>query len=261
MRFGNLQLKACKYGWMLFTGPYIGKCFELYGEYSEAEVDAMRLFLCEGSYAIDVGANIGDLTVPMARLVGDTGRVIAIESHAEMHNVLCANLALNHLQNTKPMNVFVGSRSDVSTASTAWATNAYASEIWEPRIMPLDALDLPRCDFIKIDVDGKERDVLVSGSALIDRYRPVLYFENDQPEHSPALLAHAMALDYDLYWHVAPIFRPDNHANNPVNHWAPKNISSIMTLGIPSERNTQMSGLPRIRSKDESWLDHYSKQA
>ena len=46
MRFGNLQLKACKYGWMLFTGPYIGKCFELYGEYSEAEVDAMRLFLC-----------------------------------------------------------------------------------------------------------------------------------------------------------------------------------------------------------------------
>jgi hypothetical protein len=63
MRFGDLQLKACKYGWMLFAGPYIGKCFELYGEYSEAEVDAMRLFLTEGSYAIDVGANIGDLTV------------------------------------------------------------------------------------------------------------------------------------------------------------------------------------------------------
>lgn len=66
-------------------------------------------------------------------------------------------------------------------------------------------------------------------------------------------------LDYDLYWHVAPIFRPDNYANNPVNHWAPQNISSIMTLGIPSERNTQMRGLPRIRSKDESWLDHYPK--
>jgi hypothetical protein len=36
MQFGNLTLKQCKYGWMLFSGPYIGKCFELYGQYSES---------------------------------------------------------------------------------------------------------------------------------------------------------------------------------------------------------------------------------
>ncbi len=38
MQFGNLTLKQCKYGWMLFNGPFIGKCFELYGQYSESEV-------------------------------------------------------------------------------------------------------------------------------------------------------------------------------------------------------------------------------
>jgi hypothetical protein len=31
MRFGNPTLKQCKYGWMVFNGPYIGKCFELCG--------------------------------------------------------------------------------------------------------------------------------------------------------------------------------------------------------------------------------------
>ena len=50
-------------GWMLFSGPYIGKCFELYGEYSESEVVMMRNFVREGNTVIDVGANIGDLTL------------------------------------------------------------------------------------------------------------------------------------------------------------------------------------------------------
>jgi hypothetical protein len=37
MDFGALKLKRCRYGWMLFTGQYIGRCFDLYGEYSESE--------------------------------------------------------------------------------------------------------------------------------------------------------------------------------------------------------------------------------
>ncbi len=55
---------------MLFSGPYIGKCFELYGQYSESEVSLMRAFLRQGATVIGVGANIGDLTVPLAKIVG-----------------------------------------------------------------------------------------------------------------------------------------------------------------------------------------------
>jgi len=259
MQFGKLQLKACRYGWMLFSGPYIGKCFELYGEYSESEVSAMRMFLGEGGYAIDVGANIGDLTLPMARLVGEAGRIYAIESHAETFHVLCANLALNGLLNTKAMNVFISSSGEVSAGSAAWGKDAYVSKIWEPPAIPLDALDMPRCDLIKIDVDGKERDVLESGAMLIEKHRPVLYFENDQPEQSAPLLECAMSLDYDLYWHIAPIFQPDNFLKNPVNHWAPQDIASVMVLGVPSERKAQITALPRIRSKDESWQALFSR--
>jgi len=255
MQFGNLSLKQCKYGWMLFYGPFIGKCFELYGQYSESEVALMRAFLREGGTAIDVGANIGDLTVPLARIVGESGRVFAIESHPEHINVLCANLALNDIRNTKPINAFVATSDKVDTASEVWGKFAYVSEGWSTHFLALDSLELTALDLIKVDVDGKELEVLQSGEMQIERFRPVLYFENDVREASPELLCYLMdKMGYDLYWHPAPIFDEQNFFGNPVNHWAPKNVISLMVLGIPSERKTAMPELRRITDKNEWWI-------
>jgi len=200
MQFGNLTLKQCKYGWMLFYGPFIGKCFELYGQYSEAEVALMRVFLREGSTVIDVGANIGDLTLPLARIVGESGRVFAIESHPDNINVLCANLALNSIRNTRPINAFVATSDKVDTGSGVWGKFAYVSEGWSTQFLALDSLELTGCDLIKVDVDGKELEVLQSGEMQIERYRPVLYFENDVRDASAELLSYVMEkLGYDLY--------------------------------------------------------------
>jgi len=254
MQFGKLKLKACKYGWMLFSGPYIGKCFDLYGQYSESEVSMMRAFLREGSTVIDIGANIGDLTVPLARTVGETGRVYAIESHPEHFNVLCANLALNALRNTKPINAFVATSDDVDTASAVWGKFAYVGRTWSPHYLGLDSLELVGCDLIKIDVDGKELEVLRSGEMQIEKHRPILYFENDVRELSAELLAYVMdKLDYNLYWHPAPIFDEDNFFGNPINHWAPRNILSLMVLGVPAERKMDISNLKPISDKNDWW--------
>jgi FkbM family methyltransferase len=253
MQFGNLTLKQCKYGWMLFNGPYIGKCFELYGQYSESEISVMRAFLGEGSTVIDVGANIGDLTIPLAKIVGPSGRVYAIESHPENFNVLCANLALNALLNTKPINAFVATSDKVSTGGV-WGEFAYVGETWKTQFIALDALELDAFDLIKVDVDGKELEVLRSGEMQIERYRPIIYFENDDKESSPELLSYLIdKLGYDLYWHLAPIFDESNFLNNPVNHWAPKNIVSQMVLGIPSERRMEIPNLRRVAGISDWW--------
>jgi len=254
MQFGNLTLKQCKYGWMLFYGPFIGKCFELYGQYSESEVALMRAFLREGSTVIDVGANIGDLTLPLARIVGESGKVFAIESHQDNINILCANLALNAIRNTRPIKAFVATSDRVDTGSAVWGKFAYVSEGWSTQFLALDSLELTACDLIKVDVDGKELDVLRSGEMQIERFRPVLYLENDVREASPELLSYLMEkLGYDLYWHSAPIFDEHNYFGNPVNHWAPRNIISLMVLGIPSERKMAMPQLRQITDKQEWW--------
>ena len=239
---------------MLFYGPYIGKCFDLYGQYSESEVAMMRAFVREGSTVVDVGANIGDLTVPLSRMVGDSGRVYAIESHPDYFHVLCANLALNSIRNTKAMNFFVAAHDNADTRSEAWGEFAYVSSKWQAPFLALDALDLAACDLIKIDVDGRELDVLQSGEMQIERYRPILYFENEVREASSELLSYVKGkLGYDLYWHLAPLFEKDNYFGNPVNHWAPQTIASLMVLGVPTERKQEISGLKPVTDKND-WV-------
>ncbi|MBK9114874.1 MAG: FkbM family methyltransferase [Betaproteobacteria bacterium] len=254
MQFGPLTLKRCRYGWMLYSGPFIGKCFELYGQYSEAEVRLMRNFVPEGATVVDVGANIGDLTLPLAGMVGERGRVYAIESHADNFNVLCANLALNQVRNTMPVNAFVSRTADVDTGSATWGPHAYVSDRWKPKFVALDDLGLEACDLIKVDVDGKELEVLESGAMLIEQFRPVLYFEDDVREVSEPLLEFVMkTLGYDAYRHPAPIWEPENFFGNPVNHWAPKNMVSLMVVGIPRERKVEVRDLHRISRPDEWW--------
>ncbi len=239
---------------MLFAGPYIGKCFELYGEYSESEVSIIRSFVGPGATAVDVGANIGDLTLPMSLCAGEAGRIYAIESHTEYYHVLCANLALNGIANVKALNCFIATSETVDT-SGPWGKFGYVSAVWGTTIISLDSLALPACAFLKIDVDGKELEVLQSGEHCIERHRPVIYFENDARESSPALLQHLMEQRYDLYWHPAPIFRPDNFFGNPVNHWQPRNIVSLMILAVPTENTQYQVPLKKVSSKDEWWTN------
>jgi FkbM family methyltransferase len=235
---------------MLYYGPYIGKCLDLYGEYSESELDLMRAFLRNGDTVIDVGANIGDLTVPLAGIVGPEGRVYAVESHPDTFNVLCGNLALNGIHNTRPINAFVSPsepRRDIAEQSP------HMSAAQSTPRLSLDFLELEACHLIKVDVDGGELDVLRSGEMLIERFRPILYFENDVREKSADLLSFAKdVLGYNLYFHPAPIFNEDNFFGNRVNHWAPKIIKSWMIVGIPKESDLRINLRP-VTSPNEWW--------
>src|SRR5262249_10124690 len=150
----------------------------------------------------------------------------------------------NDVRNVRPVNVFVASSAQVDTGSTIWGKSAYVGDRWRPNFLAIDALELAACDLIKVDVDGKELEGLQSGEMQIERFRPVLYFENDVREASAELLGFVTdKLGYDLYWHPAPIFQEANFFGNPVNHWAPHNILSLMVLGLPRERKISVSNL------------------
>ena len=249
--FGDLQLKICRYGPMLFSGPIIGKSFELYGQYSESEVALMRHFVTPGSTVLDIGANIGDLTVPLAQMVGEAGAVYAFESNADVFNILCANLALNRLGNVKPCNEFVRTRR-AGNVPLAEPDSPYLSRRWTPRDTAIDELGLRNCSLIKIDVDGVEEDVLRSGEKLLRAARPVLYVENDLQAQSPGLLRYMDSQGYDLYWHAAPVFDIDNFFGNRDSIW-PGHLISLMVLGIPAESGIRIGNLPRVRDFDQFW--------
>ena len=83
----------------LLNDAYIGRSLDVYGEYSEGEIDLFRQLLRPGDVAIDVGANIGALTVAMARLVQPGGAIVAFEPQRAIFDILCDNLRLNGLAN------------------------------------------------------------------------------------------------------------------------------------------------------------------
>ena len=92
---GRWRCKATRHGLMAFSRlqeDLVSVSLDLLGEYSEAEVLLIRALVSQGDTVLDVGANIGGLSVAFARMVGDSGRVHAFEPRAETASFLRANV-------------------------------------------------------------------------------------------------------------------------------------------------------------------------
>jgi len=84
-------------------------------------------------------------------------------------------------------------------------------------VTTIDSFNLPRCDFIKVDVEGMEIEVLKGATQTIARTRAFLYVENDRRDKAPALVRFIDSLGYDMFWHAPPLFNPDNYRKNTEN--------------------------------------------
>jgi FkbM family methyltransferase len=106
------QLAAGRDGYFLYNRNdyYIGRSIEQYGEYNALEMKLFRQFCTAGHVVIEVGANIGAHTVGLARLVGPQGRVLAFEPQRLPFQTLCANVALNSIENVDCIWAAVGSQ-------------------------------------------------------------------------------------------------------------------------------------------------------
>jgi FkbM family methyltransferase len=164
------------------------------GALFEADVSNVLLkVLRDGDVAVDVGANIGFLTVLSSILVGPTGRVVAFEPDAENLVRLRANLAHNDCQNVTIIEKAVTNQvGEVEFFINAG--NSGGNAIWNigewPRYLemhgtptrvaiPATTLDaewerlaLPAPKAIKIDVEGAEQRVLEGARELLARHEP-----------------------------------------------------------------------------------------
>jgi len=204
--------------------PYIGKSLLALGEFSYGECELFMKVLKFGDVAVDVGANIGVFTLEMSQFVGPKGAVIAYEPQRHLFQTLCANVALNNRTNVFAYEAGVG-----ATAGTAWLkcvdpdqpANYGGLSINDLRgggeKTPIVALDdeIGFCNFIKIDVEGMEGEVIEGAKCLISECHPFLYVENDREEKSAALLDQLRSFGYTPRWHTPHFFRPDNYRGAP----------------------------------------------
>jgi len=247
--------KACRYGQMLYNihDLYVGRSLDLYGEFSEGEVELFRQAVKTGDWVLDVGANIGAHTLFFARQVGEAGRVLAFEPQRVVFQTLCANMALNSITNVWCYPYATGSEageivvpeSDYRRAKNFGGLSLGAASKGERvPLVTLDGLRLPRCDLIKIDVEGMERAVLAGAVETIARCKPFLYVENDRTQQSAELVRFIDELGYAMYWHCKPLYNPKNYLGNPTNVFG--NIRSDNMLCVHRSARVCIEGFKAV---------------
>ncbi len=255
---GSITVQPCRHGPFMFlmNDVYIGRSLALYGEYSEGEVDLFRRILPMAAEIVEVGANIGTLTVPLARIAGPLGRVLAFEPQATVFNMLCGNIALNELDNTTATRCALGAkpgriripRLGYGAQVNFGGVSAGEGED-EVEVITLDSLSLKKCDLIKIDVEGHELRVLKGGRQTLRKLRPTLFVENDIPEQHKELITWLRAEGYRLWWYITPLYNPNNFRKNAENIFG-ETVSYNM-LCVPQDRCGNVSGFPEVGPNDE----------
>jgi FkbM family methyltransferase len=255
----SVRVKRTRYGLMAYNinDIYVGRSLDCYGEYIPGQMSLLAQLAPSGSVALDVGANIGAITLFLSGIVGARGVVVAIEPQRTVYQLLCANLALNGIDNVRAIHAAAGrapGRVYVPITDYGAEGNFGGIELSETSGEPvetitLDSLRLPACHLIKIDVEGREQSVIAGAVETIARCKPALYVENDRRDRSSDLIREIQKLDYVLYWHLPAFYRPDNFYGNPTNLWP--QLVSLDMLCLPRSDTRKIEGMLPVSGPDD----------
>ena len=132
-----------------------------------------------GGVVIDIGAFIGDHTIAYAKKVGDNGSVIAFEPNRD--SFFCLEHNLKAYKNVELINSAIGKEygfvRTVDVLGNIGMNFLIPDNLGGIVIYSLNQMEIDRIDFIKIDVEGFELDVLIGGKETINKFKPTMLIE------------------------------------------------------------------------------------
>lgn len=202
----------------------VGWQLSQYGTYDPNELQAVKELLrvlrnfTPNLVVLDIGANIGVHSVALSESVGPKGLIYAFEAQRIVFNMLAGNIALNSLSNIlcfhnavtdkpgfidipifdygKPMSI--GSVEFGGTQKENIGQQPLDGKAESVPALLIDDLNLNQLDFMKIDVEGMEINVLKGALKSIAKFRPLMlleYLKSDQRE----LIEWLKVADYIIY--------------------------------------------------------------
>lgn len=200
-------------GLRFYVDPFsfFGRCV-LDGSYEPETADVFRRHIGSGDSVLDVGANEGFFTCLASRLAGPQGCVVAVEPQSRLIDVLRINTLLNPASTVHIVNAAVDERSGGTATLFLHPLNTGASSIvrrypWgreaetvgtvaAQELLALSGRD--RFDFVKVDVEGFEPEVVRSllplleegriGRLLVDYHQPILRERGVDPRRTHDLI-------------------------------------------------------------------------
>jgi len=214
---------------------------ELIKEIYEDRVYERSFRVEEGDVVVDVGANVGVFTLKARKQTGRHGKVIAIEPEKRNYMRLCRNIWVNRFSNVFPVNVavtdFDGTADlyvkDASvehtllpTTSLSYDTHTVMTRKVQARTLPsvLRELGVNRVDFLKVDAEGAELEVLRGSEKLLSskKIRKVSVATYHSREETGVISNFLRSYGYSVQ-----VFRNEGQAHFQLEH----------TYGCPAELN------------------------
>jgi FkbM family methyltransferase len=151
----------------------------------EKEITFLSNWLKPGMTVLDIGANLGVYSLPMARLVGPNGQVYAYEPGSEARRLLTMSKTLNGFENLRLVDAALSDSEReghlVSGASSELSSLQGSGPGERVRITSLDAEQTRRAwgniDFIKIDAEGEEERIIQGANHFLAEHSPLIMFE------------------------------------------------------------------------------------
>jgi FkbM family methyltransferase len=200
------------------TVPASLKCISTYilleqEQWFEKEVGYVRRWLKSGMNVIDIGANVGVFSLPIARRVGPAGNVFAFEPGGSNRRHLDSSRLENGLDNLR---VSACALSDSEKAgwleikssgelnSLIEGSPASSEDAERVRVSTLDVQALegtwPSIDFVKIDAEGQEARIVAGGREFFRQQSPLVMYEvNNVGSQNNGLRWIFEALGYTTY--------------------------------------------------------------
>ncbi len=178
------------------TNSHIGWSNLILGCYDQKSVRLMRILIKnrQNKVAIDVGANIGHYSLILSELFQ---QVYSFEPVEEFRIRFHKNLKINRLSNveicpnalgdeskTAEMAVLVSLGEPQTALINTGGFKLHDAFKWEFQNTPVETLDsfimlrnLQDLDYLKIDVDGSEREVLLGALKTLQKFKPIVQIE------------------------------------------------------------------------------------
>jgi FkbM family methyltransferase len=183
-----------------------------------------RKYISEGDLAIDIGANIGDTTVPMGLCTGASGLTIGFDPNPYVFKILQKNASLNTGRmkiDTVPCAIsekdeefyFISSEASFGNGGISKEKDSsHGKFIYPEMIKGVNLNDflrenyanwMDKLSFIKIDTEGYDKEIIKSISNLLITYKPVIVAESFGKSSDLAkmeLYDVIERLGYDIYY-------------------------------------------------------------
>ncbi len=209
--------------WSLNLKEGIDLAIYLLGGFEPNTLQRYTQLIKPGDVILDIGANVGAHTLPLAQLAGPSGKVYSFEPTAYAFAKQSANIALNPqlaarihphqmmliAKDGDPLPDAVYSSWPLETASDLHGE--HHGRLMTTHGSIKDTLDnfvrqhdIKKINFIKLDVDGNEYDVLTGAAGVIEQYKPRIMLElapyvyREAPEKFDDMLRLLWQMDYKL---------------------------------------------------------------